>query len=437
MRNVYIIGVGMTRFAKHLDRSIKDLAGEAVTDALKDADIGKKDLEGAWFANSTWGFFEGQDQVRGHTALASMGIHEIPVTNVESACSGGSQAVHGAWLGVASGAYECVMAVGAEKLYNEDKTRSFKALAAGTDVENIRPMHEAWFQRLREAGIEIPLDERDENNSARGPMMDIYAYMVRWHMKTYGTTQRQLAVVTSKNHWHGSLNPKAQFQKEMSVEEVLAARPVLYPLTVPMCAPLGDGAAAAVLCSDSFLKRLKSPRPVKVLASAYGSGAPGFIDKSDKYIAARLSGKAYNMAGVGPEDIDVVEVHDAACFAEIKLSDALGFCKLGEGGPFAESGATTLGGKIPINVSGGLISRGHPLGATGVAQLHELVTQLRGEAGRRQVEGARIGMAENGGGTIYFEEASMAIHILERMPQRSSAGKPKVLGHSSTGNETC
>lgn len=414
MRDVYIIGVGMTRFFKWLDRSIKDLTKEAVMEALSDAGLQKEQLEAAWFANSTWGFLQGQDQVRGLVALGALYIYGIPITNVESACSGGAQAMHNAFLGVASGMYECALAVGTEKLYNEDKAKSFAALATGTDVERIPQMNNAWWQRLREVGIEIPPEDIDDTNTKRGPMMDIYAYMVRWHMKAYGTTQHQLALVTSKDHWHGSMNPKAQYQAPMSVEEVLAGRPVLYPLTVPMCAPLGDGSAAAILCSADFLKKMNASRPVKILASVYGSNTPRFFDEPDNSIGERLSQKAYNIAGVGPEDINLVEVHDAASYAEISMTEQLGFCKRGEGGPFAESGATTLGGRIPTNTSGGLVSRGHPLGATGVAQIYELVSQLRGEAGKRQVEGARFGMAENGGGTIFFEEASMGIHILEK-----------------------
>lgn len=411
--NVYIIGVGMTRFGKYLNRSIKDLAKEAVEEALLDAGLQKKDLEAAWFSNSTWGFFEGQHQVRGQVALGSMGIHEIPVFNVEGACGGGSQALHAAWLSIASGVYNCTLVVGAEKLYNQDKVKSFQALGTGTDVENEQTMLAAWRERLKKLGIST--EDLEDGDINRSRMMDIYAYMIRWHMKKYGSTQRQLAVIAAKNHLHGSLNPKAQYQQAMSIEEVLAGRPVVYPLTVPMCAPLGDGSAAAILCSGDFLKRMKSPRPVKVLASVYGSNTPRTFDEEDKGIEVRLSRKAYDMAGVGPEDINILEVHDATCFGELKMTEQLGFCQRGEGGFLAESGATTLGGRLPVNVSGGLISRGHPLGATGVAQIYELVTQLRGEAGKRQVEGAKLGMAENGGGLIYFEEASMGIHILEKV----------------------
>jgi acetyl-CoA acyltransferase len=417
MRDVFIVGVGMTRFFKWLDRGIKDLTVESVTEALNDAGLRKEQIEAAWFANSSWGYFEGQDQVRGQVALgAGLGMYGIPISNCEGACGGGSQAMHGAWLAVASGAYESAMAVGSEKLYNESKAKSFGAIGTGTDVENKNQMINAWLKRLKEVGIETSAEDVvDQNNPTRSPMMDIYAYTIRWHMKAFGTTQHQLAVITSKDHWHGSMNPKAQYQKEMTVEEVLAGKPVLYPLTAPMCAPLGDGSAAAILCSADFLKKMKSPRPVKILASVFGSNTPRFFDEPDKGADVRLSQKAYNIAGVGPEDVSVLEIHDAASFGELQKTETLGFCKLGEGGAFAESGATTLGGKIPVNVSGGLISRGHPLAATGVAQMYELTTQLRGEAGKRQVEGARIGMSENGGGQIYFEEASMGIHILERV----------------------
>jgi acetyl-CoA acyltransferase len=416
MRDVYIVGIGMTRFFKWLERGIKDLTRESVTEALNDAGLQKEQIEAAWFANSNWGYFEGQHQVRGQVALGALEMYGLPVTNTEGACGGGSQALHGAYLGVASGVYECALAVGTEKLYNEDKQKSFSAIGLGTDMEKEEWMIDAWIKRLNGLGIVTSAEDVvDKKNLTRSPMMDIYAYMIRWHMKAYGSTQRQLAVIASKGHWHGAMNPKAQFQKEMTVEEILAGKPVVYPLTVPMCAPIGDGSAAAILCSGDFLKKMKSPRPVKVLASVYGTSTPRFFDEPEKGVEVRLSKKAYDIAGVGPEDVSVVEIHDAASYGELKMTEQLGFCKRGEGGPLAESGATTLGGKIPVNVSGGLISRGHPLAATGVAQIYELTTQLRGEAGKRQVEGARIGMSENGGGQVFFEEASMGIHILEKV----------------------
>lgn len=232
-------------------------------------------------------------------------------------------------------------------------------------------------------------------------------------MAKFGSTQRQLAVISAKNHFHGSLNPLAQIQKNMIVEEVLADQPVSYPLTRAMCSPVGDGAAAAVLCSGDFLKKITGARPVKIRASVLGSGKDRPFEGED--IGERLSRQAYNLAGLGAEDIDVAELHDATAFGELHQLEVMGFCPPGEGGIFSESGATKLGGKIPVNTSGGLESRGHPIGASGLAQIHEIVTQLRGEAGRRQVAGARIGLTENGGGNLGYEEAAMTVHILERV----------------------
>jgi len=278
---------------------------------------------------------------------------------------------------------------------------------------------DAHFKALRGimdgVKLDIPVDDGGAGaGKTRSAFMDVYANMLRWHMATFGTTQRHLAVIASKNHFHSSMNPNAQFQNTMTVDEILQGKPVIWPLTVPMCAPVGDGAAAAIVCSKDFLNKLKSARPVKILASVLGSGTDRRHDQMDLDIAVRLSRQAYEIAGVGPEDIHVAEMHDATAFGELHQCESLGFCKMGEGGPFAETGATMLGGKIPINTSGGLESKGHPLGATGIGQLFELVTQLRGEAGARQVEGACHAIQENGGGLQGVEEAAVAVHILSR-----------------------
>ena len=231
-------------------------------------------------------------------------------------------------------------------------------------------------------------------------------------MKKYGSTQKHLAIIAAKNHHHGSLNPMAQYQNDMTVEEVMVDIPVAYPLTRSMCAPIGDGAAAVLLCSERMKNKLGADaRPVKILASAIQSGR--FNRPDGKSISERLSTRAYELAGLGPDDINVAEVHDATAYGEMAQSEDLGFAKEGEGGVLAESGATKIGGRLPINPSGGLECRGHPIGATGLGQIVELVTQLRGEAGKRQVEGARIALAENGGGFLGMEEAAMSIHILE------------------------
>lgn len=412
MRDVFIAGVGMTQFAKHLDKSIKDLTRIALERVIADAGVRVSDIESAWFANSGWGFGFGQDCIRGEVALRPAGLEGLPITNVENACAGGSTALHHAWLEVASGQYECVLAIGAEKGYLEDKEKMFKGFWAGFDVENAV----AHIQSLQALSASIKLE--DDPGSAgkdRSAFMDIYSAFCRWHMQRHGTTRKQVAAIASKNHFHSSMNPYAQFQKKMTVEEILAARLVSWPLTVPMCAPLGDGAAAAILCSENFFKRLQNMRPVKILASILGSGTGRPLEAEDQDIAVRLSRKAYDMASVAPEDIDLAEVHDATSFGELHQTEALGFCRFGEGGAYAESGATQLGGKMPVNTSGGLISRGHPVGASGLAQIFELVTQLRHEAGDRQVENCRLALAENGGGNLGYEDAAMGIHILERI----------------------
>jgi acetyl-CoA acyltransferase len=242
--------------------------------------------------------------------------------------------------------------------------------------------------------------------------MDVYGFAARQHMKKYGSTIEQLAVIASKNHFHSSLNPNAQYNFTISPEQVLADRMVTWPFTRSMCAPIGDGAASAILCDEKTVKRLGLlSQAVKVRASVLGSGRARSFDDID--IGERLSKIAYEKSGLGPGDVNLAEVHDATAYGELHQAEALGFCTEGDGGKFAQTGATTLGGKIPINVSGGLESRGHPIGASGLAQLHELATQLRGNAGSRQVQGARIALAENGGGALGQEEAAMCIHILE------------------------
>jgi acetyl-CoA acyltransferase len=415
MSDVYIIGVGMTRFAKHPDKSIKQLTMEAVGQLLKDAPVEKDRIEAAWFSNSGWGMSQGQHCIRGQVALLPLGIKGIPIMNVENACSGGANALHGAYMSIRAGMYDVVLAVGAEKVYfPEDKKKMFEGFMSGTDVEFTQMIINAMKEQAEKKRRELEKQGKVEKGSGgeRTAFMDIYAAGARMHMKKYGSTQRQLAAIASKNHNQGALNPLAQYQIPMTVDEVLADRLISYPLTRAMCAPIGDGAAAALVCSEKFLKNLKQAPPVKIRASAIGSGT--LRAEGEEPICKRVAKRAYEMAGLGPEDINVAEVHDATAFGELYISEELGFAKEGEGGVLAESGATALGGKIPINPSGGLECRGHPIGATGLGQIYELVTQLRGEAGKRQVQGARIALAENGGGFIGAEEAALTIHILER-----------------------
>lgn len=478
MREVFVVGAYTIKFGKYPDKGVKWLAAQAVQGVLADAGLGKEQLQSAWFSNSAWGMSGYQHCIRGQVALRPLGIDAIPITNVENACASGSTAFHCAWKDVASGLYDVSLALGAEKLYQPNKFAVFAGFLAGTDVElavsearriastlgdsaaanDDSPAESAQSagaskkkgrkpktlrERLRElrdqAVVGIQLGEalgydqlralaslsmgggkkkgggkaKKGGGGDHSPFMDIYAFAARAHMRKYGSTQRQLAAIASKSHFHSSMNPNAQYTFEVSPEEVLADRVVAPPLTRAMCAPIGDGSAAAILMSEEAVRRYGlMSRAVRVRASILGSGRDRTTDEPD--IGERLSKLAYERAGVGPGDLQLVELHDATAFGELHQTEALGFFPKGQGGVHAERGETRLGGKLPVNTSGGLLSRGHPIGASGLAQIHELVTQLRGEAGKRQVQGARLSLAENGGGAIGTEEAAMCIHIFER-----------------------
>jgi acetyl-CoA acetyltransferase len=421
--NVYVYGVGMIKFGKHLDLGVKQLTGEALKLVLEDCGLEKKDIEAAWFSNTGWGMSAFQHSIRGQVALTANGLDQVPMVNVENACASGSTALHSAWMGVKAGVYDCALAIGAEKMYFEikdkkEKAKSFQGFIAGTDVEETMKFIDAWkasekkrkeeeARKAKEQGVEI---KKKESKKGHSIFMDFYAHGARNHMEKFGTTQRQLAAIAAKAHNNSTLNPLAQYTFPQTIEQVMEDREVAFPLTRAMCAPIGDGAAAAIVCSEKFLKQHPSKRAVKILASILKSGSR--VPGDD--ICARAAKAGYETAGVGPEDVNVVEVHDATAFGELHQTEQMGFCKVGEGGPLAESGATAIDGKIPVNTSGGLISRGHPIGASGLAQTYELVTQLRGEAGKRQVNNPRIAMAENGGGTLGQGEAAMNIHLYEK-----------------------
>ncbi len=411
--DVFILGVGMIRFKKYPEKSIKQLTAEAVRAVLEDTAANKDDIEAAWFSNSGWGMSQGQHCIRGQVALTPLGIQGLPITNVENACAGASTAMNGAWTSVKAGLHDLVLAVGVEKVwFPEDKKKMFEGFASGADVEFVQTMIAAFQADAARKADEAKTGGK-EKEGGHSAFMDIYAMGARLHMKAYGTTQRQLALIAAKNHHNGSMNPMAQYQMDMTVDEVLADYQVAYPLTRAMCAPIGDGAAAALICSERALKRFPNARPVRIRASVLASGA--LPEAGLAGIGERASRRAYEMAGVGPEEIDLAELHDATAFGELLQYEEMGFCGEGEGGPFAESGATAIGGRLPVNPSGGLECRGHPIGASGIAQAYELVTQLRGGAGLRQVERARIALAENGGGFIGIGEAAMCVHIFEKV----------------------
>jgi len=414
MRKVRIIGGAMTKIGRHMDRNLKSLVAEAVNGALKDAGIVKEQLESAWVGNASQGVLQGQESVRGQVVLSSMGIGGIPVINMENACASSATALNGAWAMVAVGEIDVALVVGMEKMFFEDRRRVFPAFTGCMDVE-ILPQMMAAFQKDEEKAKQA-LKEKGEGekqkSGQRTVFMDVYAFSARRHMDQYGTTQRQLAVISSKNHFHSSMNPLAQYQTEFTVEEVLAAPEVAYPLTRPMCSPIGDGAAAAIVVSEDFARKIGAGKGVEVAACCLASGGSMKKDETEGSLA-RLARRAYEKAGIGPEDIDVAEVHDATAIGELTSTESLGFCPVGEGGPFAEAGHTTLGGKIPVNVSGGLESQGHPIGATGIRQVVELYWQLTGTIGDRQVDGARVGLAQNAGGTVGGGEAALSVTILK------------------------
>jgi acetyl-CoA acetyltransferase len=420
--NIYIIGVGMVRFAKLPGRTMKSMTGESAELALKDCGLDKGDLEAAWFSNSGWGQSEYQHCIRGQVALSTHGIDRIPITNVENACAGGSTAFHNAWLSVKAGVYNVSLAIGTEKMFFDTPPRitggglkgagAMSGFISGTDVEDTLKMMDALKKRIEEGNKQAAKEKSTGEKTKKKDhsiFMDFYAMGARAHMKAYGTTQRQLAAIASKNHNNSTMNPLAQYTFPQTIEQVMEDYVVAYPLTRAMCAPTGDGSAAAILCSEQFLKDNPSlrDRAILIRASILHSGARQRFNQVE--IA---SSAAYKKAGLGPEDIDVSEVHDATAFGELAVTEALGFCPVGQGGPFAESGATALDGKVAVNPSGGLLARGHPIGASGVAQMYELVTQLRGEAGERQVKDAKIALAHNGGGDLGPTAAALCIHIL-------------------------
>jgi len=412
MGNVYVIGVGMTPFGKLANLSVKDLTRLSVEAALKDAGGQTGDLEGAFFANAVQGHMEGQHIIRGQIALREMGIQRIPVVNVENACASASSAFNLALNFLRAGAGDVALAVGAEKMFSDDRERMFSAFDSGWDITSADAIR-ARLVKLGE-GVEVP--PGTTSSRPYSVFMDVYAAFARYHMRRFGTTQRQFAAVAAKNHEHSVENPLSQYRKAFTLDEVLGAPPITYPLTLPMCAPISDGAAAAVLCTEAALKRLGTDRSraVRVLASVMQTGSDRLPEEVDQHCTHLAAKRAYELAGVGPADVSVAEVHDATAVGEIIQIENLGFCAFGDGGPISERGDTRIGGRIPVNPSGGLESKGHPIGATGLAQIAELVTQLRGEAGRRQVAGARIALAENGGGLHGVEEAVACITVLGR-----------------------
>lgn len=407
MDDVYITGLGLTALGKHPARSVKDLTREAVMAALADAGLNAGRIEAALFSNTRQPMLEGQNAVRGEIALAPLGIEGIRIVNVENACASGSSAVALGAAMIRAGEAETVLVAGTEKMVFPDRAgQVLAAFRGGTDIERIDETAGAM------AALGASLIPPDAAEAPRSFFMDIYAGIARAHMEAFGTTREHLALAAAKNHTHAARNPKAQYRTPFTPDQVLADKPVIWPLTRAMCAPVSDGAAALVLQSARLAR--PNPRAVKLAGIGWTTARARSIADWDGHVGKRAADQAWEAAGLGPADMHIAEVHDATSFAEILQIENLGLCPRGQGGPFTASGATRRGGRIPVNAGGGLVAKGHPVGATGIIQIAEVCTQLRGEAGEMQVEGARAGVCENGGGFLGVEEAVTLVTVLVR-----------------------
>jgi acetyl-CoA acetyltransferase len=390
----------MTPFGRIPGRTLRTLSEQAAAAAIDDAGLTPRDIDMVLFGNAVEGVLHGQEMVRAEVALRYSGLSGSAMINVENACASSSTAFQLARMAIRSGAAEAVLVLGAERLVHDVKERSFAALSTAVDLSEHPDL------------AEMVVNPAGPGSGSHSPLMDLYAAKARSFMSRSDVTVDDLARVAVKNRGHAALNPLAQFRGALTERDVLSSRVIADPLRMLMCAPIGDGAAAVVVTSAERART--SGRPY-VLAAGGGLTSNG-ADPRAAEPAARAARLAFDEAGVEPEDIDVAEVHDACAAAELWLYEDLGFAKPGAASELIRSGRTALGGRTPVNVSGGLLSRGHPLGATGCAQLVELADQLRGRAAARQVAGARIGLAHNSGGILdHGDEAVAAVTIL-RLP---------------------
>ncbi|MFQ5590694.1 MAG: thiolase domain-containing protein [Phycisphaerae bacterium] len=384
MRDVAVIGVGMQKWGELWGQSARDIFVESAVLAMDDAGVDK--LDAMYVGCMAPGLFSAQEHLA--SVMADyLGQAGIPATRVESACASGGLAFRMAYMDVASGMHDVVLAGGIEKMTDVDGSDATHALATAADMK--------WEGV---SGVTFP---------------GLYAMMAVAHMAEFGTTREQLAAVAVKNHHNGTMNPRAQFQMEITVEGVISSTKVADPLNILDCSPITDGAAAAILVRADLVKRFKKPG-VKVIGTGHATDSIALHDREDMTTLRAVTAaadQAYKMSGKSPRDIDFAEVHDCFTIAEIMASESLGFFERGRGGAAVEAGETGLEGRIPINASGGLKSKGHPVGATGVAQIVEITEQLRGESGKRQLKQARVGLAQNMGGS----GGSAVVHILEAM----------------------
>jgi acetyl-CoA acyltransferase len=387
MKSVFIAGIGMTQFGKQIGRGVRSMALAAIDEAITDSGIASDRIGRIYFGNAISGIISQQEMIRGQVALRHHSLGKVPLFNIENACASGGSAFSLACEAVASGAIDVALVVGAEQMNHIDKSRPFNALRGSTDIEDVG-------------------ESEPGEISANSLLMDYYAEVAQRYLDDYGAERADFASVAVKNRNNAGMNPLAHLRMPQSLEDVLASRMIVAPLSLPMCSPVTDGAAAIIICSDRVAVTLGHP-VVQVKASSVASGASGHpVDDA--------AAMAYAVASVGAQDFDVIELHDAAAPAELMQYHEIGLCAEGDGFKLVRDGVTHLGGATPVNTSGGLLSRGHPLGATGCAQIVELVHQLRGTAGARQVEGARLALAVNGGGWLDGTYALAIATVLAR-----------------------
>lgn len=391
------MGIGLTPFGRFKERSLSELAGQAIAGAIADAGIAPADIDMAFVANSMAAVTTGQVAVVGQSVLRPLGYSGIPVYNIDNACAASSSALDLAVHAVESGRAELVLVVGVEKLFGEDRGVSFRALNGAVNTEYL-------------TAAEVRVDAESVF------VARIYPQRLNQYRAKFGLSAQTLAEIAVKNRLHATHNPRAQLSKPLSVEEVLSARIIVEPLTVPMCAPISDGASAVIVAS---LRRAASAqfRPIWVRGIAVGMGGASGPSGHESLVSLTAH-RAFREAGIEPGDIGIAEVHDSIAFNELLAYEELGLCGPGEGAEFALSGRSTLGGEVPVNTSGGLESRGHPVAATGLAQIFELVEQLRHDAGDRQVQDARIAVAENAGGYVVDDTAAAVVTVLSAEPPR-------------------
>lgn len=383
--HIPLVAGGMVgRFGRFTERSLVDIARPVVEGALKDTGLDTVDVQAAFVGNAFGGAILEQESIMAQVLLAPVGIHGVPMQTVKNACSSGSSAVHLAWNTIAYGQYDCVLVLGAERLTHADKRRSFAALATATDHKSV-----------------------DENRSV---FMDVNAARANRYLERYGATPRHFAQIAAKNRAHAVLNERASLRTPITVDEVLNDRIIVAPLTRAMCGGVVDGAACVVLVSPDFARRRGLSQTSRVVASGLVSGLPEGDQSGNA--TARAGQAAYRQAGIDPKEVAVAEVHDASAPQELFDIEDLMLCGRGEAIRLLEDGDTTLGGRVPVNVSGGLTSRGHPVGATGVAQIVEIHEQLIGRAGPSQVGRPKVGLAQMAGGLLGNDSAVATVHIL-------------------------